>query len=1170
MIATFYSFKGGVGRSMALANVGEILADWGYRVIVCDWDLEAPGLERYFAESGETAGALAEKPGIIDLLLEYKQSFGQIVDDEEPNGSGMGHVGDTHAQFGKLRIRKPTSYAIPDVPFRNSSRSGSLRLLTAGRRGAFATRYTEAIRNLNWSEFYSAWAGDAYLEFFREELRSEADIVLIDSRTGVTEQGGVCTHHLADLVVLLTGTNEQNLDGTAWMRRVLSSKRMAQLRDGRTIGVLPVAARVEITAENDKLLQFRREFAREFARAVPPSVSDQAFLLNSEIPYIPYYSFREHVVARDPDHERRVDLYNAYWRIAKAVVEHGIASELLRAIPIPTLEDSAVPLSSGVLDHPDLKGGSFVLSHGPDQREIAEKIVKGLGTLGVRIWSPSTAIQRGDSWLRQFHEAVDRSQGAILLIGPGPQLEWLEAELDYLVRRSAALDGFRIVPVFVGDGSQPQLPSLIAHLDPIRLPREIGRERYRILAAELIAKRGTVAGLLADPPFPGGAAYDESSSRFFFSRDQETFELVDRLAQRAGGRALLIDGATGVGKSSLVRAGLIPTLRRTGLPDPARCWNIVVMHPGMDPLESLIEKLRGSTKGTLDLSGAEQLQVDPGALNRAIWKYCGDTHGLVLICDPLQVPPATGGADRRAWMTFDAAMACCIEDLHLSFRFVGVAGNLPSLDSASLPELSRALENHGSRYHLDPLTHGRLKDALLGAATLAGGSWEKGLVDRLVDDLPKTELSVALANGVAAALWSSCSDGQLTHTAYAKGGGVGGALARHADQVLQWLDGEEKQRTCSLLLSLVQMDAPFATSGRVIPSAEALDAAGGGEAAAATLKWLSDARLVVVASTGFVQIAHPALAEESAQLREWIENSKDLLERREELEAAARSWDAASRPAELVPAKRRRVRYDGLRGLSDVARDYIAAGKQMENQRRWYTLALVAASTVILVVLAILFVSLVRQRDQARRIVAERQRADSLANDLRLSQLRRDTLYRRADSLTIQAVQANQRASVAGAVIDSLLTDLRARQQSVEEQAAVSSGLREQIRVMQAAKDRAEAARSAAVDALAAERSAGELRDISLIALRDSLRRARGSLTATQQERNELRVANERTQSEVTRLRSQLSEAQTQIEELTETGRRWQNRAEANAAEADSLRRQLRQMRAGDSAQAQR
>src|ERR1700732_2300412 len=169
MIVTFYSFKGGVGRSMALVNVAEILADWGFHVILCDWDLEAPGLERYLVVGQGTVGSddrellhVLNQPGLLDLLLEYKELLSQPPHDPT-------EAVHTHVPMGDLDLRRPSSYALRVSTGRR--RSGSLRLLTAGRRmGEAYQRYAEGISRFDWDDFYRRWAGDAYIDFFRREV----------------------------------------------------------------------------------------------------------------------------------------------------------------------------------------------------------------------------------------------------------------------------------------------------------------------------------------------------------------------------------------------------------------------------------------------------------------------------------------------------------------------------------------------------------------------------------------------------------------------------------------------------------------------------------------------------------------------------------------------------------------------------------------------------------------------------------------------------------------------------------------------------------------------------------------------------------------------------------------------------------------------------------------
>ena len=247
MIVTFYSFKGGVGRSMALANCAQILVERGFEVIVCDWDLEAPGLERYLTDADDEVEALRAQPGVVDLLVEYREAVSRPPDAEPP-----GELSAEHYRVGDTDLRRPSSYARKVGP--SSEAGGQLRFLSAGgRSGDDEARFVRRVEAFDWAEFYDRWSGASYVEFFRQELLGELDeepsardrVILVDARTGFTEHGGVCTHHLADLVVVLFAANELNIEGAEWIANRLSSDKLVAERGGRSLGVLPVPARVE-------------------------------------------------------------------------------------------------------------------------------------------------------------------------------------------------------------------------------------------------------------------------------------------------------------------------------------------------------------------------------------------------------------------------------------------------------------------------------------------------------------------------------------------------------------------------------------------------------------------------------------------------------------------------------------------------------------------------------------------------------------------------------------------------------------------------------------------------------------------------------------------------------------------------------------------------------------
>jgi uncharacterized protein YjbI with pentapeptide repeats len=370
VIITFYSYKGGVGRSMALVNVGEMLADVGYNVVLCDFDLEAPGLERYVSDDPESAAAMHANLGVIDLLEEYKETLARPRP-PEPEQSGSLSVPEGYANVNGLILRRPSSCATL-IPSLNAQRLGQLRLLGAGRRdGEWAARYSERVQHFNWSDFYARWAGAAYIDFFRSDLIAGRTVVLIDSRTGVTEHGGICTYHLADLVILLSAPNDLNIDGTKWMEKILANADVSILRQGRPLQSMPVAARVEIVSQAQELAAFRARFESEFAAAVPAAAGDgREFIQDSEIPYISYFAFTEKVVARQTDTQHR-ELYRAYEALAQAIVGVGLSGDLL-----------SVPRRQDWLDERRLSQASHTLN---------------------------TTLERHRMWLESEHEAGDRA-----------------------------------------------------------------------------------------------------------------------------------------------------------------------------------------------------------------------------------------------------------------------------------------------------------------------------------------------------------------------------------------------------------------------------------------------------------------------------------------------------------------------------------------------------------------------------------------------------------------------------------------------------------------------------------------------------------------------------------------------------------------------------------------
>ena len=285
---TFYSFKGGVGRSMALANVAALLAKWGRRVLIVDWDLEAPGLEKFFAAyGGNGQDGRAVNPGIVDLVIAHRDGA-------------------------------PLDWHQSVIPLAIGANGSRVSLITAGRGGA---DYSRRLQSLDFEVLFTEKALGRYIEELREAWLSEFDFVLIDSRTGVTDIGGICTVQLADVLVLLFTTTDASVEGTKDII-ARARKRQALLPvDRQRLLAVPVPARDESRAEYREAakwkLRFASEFREVFADWLPNGVSAHDAIEVLRIPYIPYWSFGERLPAIEEGTSDPSSLGHAYELLAR-------------------------------------------------------------------------------------------------------------------------------------------------------------------------------------------------------------------------------------------------------------------------------------------------------------------------------------------------------------------------------------------------------------------------------------------------------------------------------------------------------------------------------------------------------------------------------------------------------------------------------------------------------------------------------------------------------------------------------------------------------------------------------------------------------------------------------------------------------------------------------------
>jgi WD40 repeat protein len=921
MIVTFYSFKGGVGRSMALVNVAEILADRGYRVIVCDWDLEAPGLERYLT-SREVDGVpwesvleqLIKAPGLIDLLTEYRDSLSSST----PRPASE----EDYARLGDVLVRRPSTIAVPVSMQAGTSptphvRSGWVKLLSAGRRdGAFQQTYAEVVRSFDWEEFYNRWAGGSYVEFMRRDLvgnaetTGAADILLIDSRTGVTEQGGICTHHLADLVVLMSAANDANLAGIEWMAEGLSDERLAVLRNNRPLQVLPVAARIEQGSQKEELVDFRRRFTERFrryaARASGVSVAPEEFEIYTEIPYMAFYSFTERVVAREPEERREQNLYTKYGNLTDTIVANGVARGLL-----PERGVGAARLLGGKrISSARRRRPTVYLSVAERESPLGRTIAVGLADAGLDVITRTDG--RPDRWRRSLR---------FVILSEGAESPAQKAEIAEMRRQAALRPEVRIITLLADDQPRRNAPDLT----PFIMPQGIEEDDagfFEALADEITSndpRPSQAPGMT----LPGARPMTEEDAAIFFGRDAE---LTQAARWPEAGCWLDVKGDSGMGKTSFVQAGLLPMIRRGEVPGIAEDVAVTVMQMGA-VLPPIIPA------GLVIFEDCERLAAaDPEEL-RKWWR---------------QVVPRPSPRD-------------------FFLVTVGRSGSpLESLPDLGAPPVSIPLSG---------LRPEEARQALAGPATLAGVTWESGLPQRIVCDLADaggsglSHKSDAVVDPSLLALVSAqLVDGktaQITHERYDQGGCIGDRLAELAAKALQEIEEPGRTRARSLLARLVSSEG----EPRSLTVEEALEVLGDKDGDQ-LLESLAERRLVRVGA--HVELRHPLLARWWPALRQWAAIEGERIAPAEALKSAVALWEATGQATTALPRGR------ALDFMSKAARHDPEAQTFVKRARRTQNVRLGVFVALVIAVLGLGFSTRTFLLERERRIAAQG-KADRLA-----------------------------------------------------------------------------------------------------------------------------------------------------------------------------------------------
>jgi WD40 repeat protein/DNA-binding SARP family transcriptional activator len=534
----------------------------------------------------------------------------------------------------------------------------------------------------------------------------------------------------------------------------------------------------------------------------------------------------------------------------------------------------------------------------------------------------------------------------------------------------------------------------------------VGRPTITEFVAMLVAAlAGTDAVVEDEPanPYKGLRAFDEADAADFFGRGELVEEILARLAHEA--RLVMVVGGSGTGKSSLVRAGLLPRLRNGHAPG-SQDWFITTMLPGSSPFKELAESLRHVAVD--DTSGlAEKLAEQDGGIDSVIRRLVPGGGQLLLVVDQLEeLFTLATEEDQRAFLDglihavqapdsrlrVVATLRADFYDRPLAFQRFGAAVN-------------------GATVTISAMSPAELEAAVVEPAHRVGGKVERALVAELVSAVVDEPAALPSLQFALFEVAERSPDKSLTMAAYRELGGVEGAISSRAELLYRSLDDAERSSVRQMFERLVVVGAEGEPTRRRVARAEVSGVLTDGTADAIIDRW-AQARLLTLdrhpqTRVPTVELAHEALVREWPRLRRWIEEDREAIVVLGHVREAAASWIELGRdPGALYRGARLQVALE-LAGdrvgelpraeqeFLDASRDERDREQQDETERiarqaranRRLRLQLAAIAIALVVALVGGFIALDQRRDaqHERRVATARELAAeaeaSLADD---------------------------------------------------------------------------------------------------------------------------------------------------------------------------------------------
>ncbi|THI84697.1 MAG: TIR domain-containing protein [Nitrospira sp. CG24A] len=603
----------------------------------------------------------------------------------------------------------------------------------------------------------------------------------------------------------------------------------------------------------------------------------------------------------------------------------------------------------------------FLSYHWRDHAQV-EALAQRLHEQKLRVFLDRWYLTPGQSWPKALESAIAQCKAVAVCIGQGEMGPWQQREQYLALERQVAAERcgqtFPVIPVLL-PGAEPPL-GFLRQLTWVDLRARV--DDPVLLTTLVRAVRGEPPGpdaqgrvhetLATICPYRGLLYFREEDAPFFFGRAETIKQLVSAVQDHS---LVAVVGASGSGKSSVVRAGLVPELRKS-----RECvWEVATVVPTDRPIHALaavimplIEPDMNETARLIDMNKLAEAIIQRtvklrDVVDRVLEKQPG-TERLLLIVDQWEelFTLCQDEVARRCFID-NVLEATAITRLSVVLTLRGDFFGRAITDYRPLSDRMQ-----GAQVNLGPMKRDELRLAIEEPARQVGLTFEAGLVALILEQTGDEPGHLPLLEFVLRQLWEHRRGGELHHEAYKAIGQLEGAIAKKAESLYEKFSEEDRRKIQRIFLRLVRPGEGEADTRRRATFAEM------GEGLRSLVKTLADERLLVTSQLASsaeetIEVSHEALIRHWQQLRDWVAADRRFLSWQQRLgasikqyEESKRSWDLLLRGLPLTEA------LDWLKKKPDdllpVEREFVTASKNRKIRDR------IATATIVGLVLMVI------------------------------------------------------------------------------------------------------------------------------------------------------------------------------------------------------------------------